>query len=1689
MKKLNIPLILKASLVGDAIKLSEDISTRLPIEKFILSGKLQLNSKTLPALKELIGAQNLQALIERNFDDIDYSAAQPMPLASSKEVTVSSSKPKKLDFSGFNMNRDEVVNDPVAPKGHDFVAETPKEGLSKNEPMEIVDSAKETPKEPSATASFFEKMMQSQKTIPSTGKAQPQDAQSKVAEGNDKTVFKYESDIKSATQVLGAYASGSISKNDKVMVKRILGYQGLHKHRLVVEHAFNPSAKSLMLLGNANYSKELIADLSPKILASYDSVQDVLKDVYFQLPEELKESLLGYFSEMEDKDILVTQAHDLSFVRELSENSNNNIFIQSVNPLNETLIDTVCPSANIASPGSSISQEGFDCGIGFIHKDDAINVTTDSYENSYLREDEKGLLRACKGLKKGSRSIMIAPSELSNDSRSAFHQALYQDNSIEKIVRLPRGVSQDPLDVFFIIKEPEQDLSVKISDKLVSVNGKLISDEKELSVIKTSSQAGFNQFIHYQTDSYQSDTFNIQKAVEAGFLAPNTEGALKERHFKSYREDSFYETKGGLYQAHNGVLVEVKQGIATNRVKQFIVLSKALNNLYKAQKKQIGVDKAFKTLNDEYDAFVSKFGPISLRKNERPLASDPRYTQLLVLEDIKTDKKTGEEFIEKTSVFTKPVFNGESSYTNRQNIALTANQYFEINANFNMNDIASIVKASVQEVTDYLIENQVVFKVGDEFIHKDIYLTGDVSQKLEQAQELAKYDNSYHRNVMALQEVMPEAIPFDDVFFSIGSHWMPKNIIEGFLNSNFPDSNKPITIEQNPLNLSWSFNQEHSAYLRLNQVFSSKYSFSGKTGLDVLMTALNGLSTNIFKDKSIDVEKTEEFKQKVAQMQEDFKAFIDSSKVDKAQLEETYNDIFNSYKKIEFNSVMKTLPGMNVAIQLRPHQMSAAQMSVTVGNTLYAHDAGSGKTFTQVVSALLRAKNSKTNGNSIIAVPNHMPRQMLREALLLFPEMNILNITGEMLKDPEKLLRKVNDYPWDAFIVKHSELSKIGVPSGFEKKQLIAEIEKLKSIVHYYSRHEKISKDFVVSLKKLEKRLSTVNEEMALKPAGEVDVNLETLNVETIVVDEAHNFKNLEIRNPTGNMIDTINGSIRAYELKNMVDFIYARNRDDVGIIFATGTPISNSLLEIFNLHQYLQPKLLKKLGLDNIKNWADTFLEIKTDYEPDATGQNFVLRNRYVLKNIPELMNILSTVMNVVTIADAGIEVPDHKMVYENIEMDDKQKEIAASLVERMEKIMKKQVKNKVDNKLKIISDGRKLALSADMILSEDGAPKMSPKLRKSCENIFAECQKSQDTLGAQLVFCDLGTPSGFPGGNSIYDVIKNGLIEMGMKPAEIAFIHDAKKDADKDRLFAKVREGSVRVLIGSTAKMGEGTNVQERLVASHDIDPPWRPKDVIQRRRRTVRQGNTNDLVTLYVYTTGNSFDAYAWATLDAKNKAFGHIMSGKVTQRSFELDIDPSFAETYALVTGNPLLIEKSKLENELITLNAKKSNVERQYNNFNRAIHLNTNSIKENEVVISRLSSINFNTSSAKGWTIDGVESTRQDVLKKRHQTICFNGMQVVFNNDDKIWTLGGFDFKRPADIEKQMDFDYQDKLKVLEQSIKDLRLSTKSLEEELQAVDATIYDVRFAELIEQVDALEAEIDGLTNTDSSSPGMNK
>lgn len=1443
-------------------------------------------------------------------------------------------------------------------------------------------------------------------------------------------------------------------------------------NRLIRDFVFKPTSLNKDLVAKqSGLNDSSLEELTSLIQEFYKNDKEMLFDNFFTLSQGEKDLLMEKASQLKDKNILINGAFELgfwkAFVEALSEH--NDVTVKTNTKLTCKLSEQwFDDNVKIIKPEESLPKKIYEFSVLVPSINDSIQAKDKDLNNSFLREDEYQWIQSFNAMIESGEAISIVPSEIISEKRQVFLDRFNQSIDLKHIaVRMPLSSDDTSRDVI-ISGSAGQSLS---QNHLLTVTGEKLQniEAKEVTAFTEINQ---NQYLQYKIPAYTDDSVDTHSLINALRHAESelsdlisTNDETKGSH--QYIEDTFYdlgEGEVGLYQYGK---MNPLSGVNKKRASAFISLKEAFQSTLSVQKSttdEAEIKHSLQELKEVYEQFKKDFGALNLRKNERPLSIDPLFNNLSILERPVTNEEGNVEYVA-SDFFESSVFSPVEKPTEPVELAL---YYFEQYGFFDFEKLEPETGLSKNALTELLISEGIAYLDGNTLTHRDVYLSGDVGEKLNQAIELSKEDNRYSHNVTALKSVIPKNIDFKDIYFEMGSYWLHERMINDFLSEEIGEK---VQVQKNLINQAWSIHPDSIKALNQSVAFKAKYSASEKNAETVLLTALNQLTTVIKDKQGVNIDATEDFKNRVEQIKADFKEFVSDTPQYRLQIEEDYNRLFNAYKKTDFTARFSTIEGMNKGISLRPHQISNAQKSIHFGSSLYAHDAGSGKTFTQVTSAMLQSRIYQSP--TLMAVPNHMPRQMMREALELFPEARILYLDNAILKDHDNLMRKVNSLDYDIFIVKHDSLNRyLTVPTRFAETQLNKQKHEMISMLDYFEGDRRVQSDLESGINRINKSLQKIKSNAKL--------SIEELGVKAIVVDEAHNFKNLGIPEPTGNMLEQISGSDRADSLKLMIEYIHQLHKDgmDKAVVFATGTPVSNSLLEIFNLQKYLQPSLIKKLGLHSIKNWSDTFLDISIQYEPDEAGQNMVAKSRYTLKNIPELISILSNVMSVVTLEDAGIKVPDSQVIYENCDLNEEQKGVLADLILRLDAVKKKSVPPKIDNKLKIISDSRKMALSPGLIKDENGfsLPNISPKLEKVCENVFSEYQKSESILGTQLVFCDLGTPAGFAKGESVYDIIKNNLIEKGMPTEQIAFIHDPKNDKEKEMLFESVREGHVRVLIGSTAKMGEGTNVQKRLVASHDVDPPWRPKDIIQRRRRTVRQGNMNEEVRLYVYTTKNSFDSYAWSKLDGKNKAFSYIMSGKAVSRSFELDLDPSFAETYAIVSGREELIEASKLETQLITVNAQKKGLEKRYDTLNSQIKLNQEGLSNNAKNIIKAQKIVESETLEKGWSVNGAPSTRQDVLKNRKEAIFYNGAQVTYSQSEKQWSIGGFDFKRPVDIEKQFTLSKNELIDESNEAIEYLRSSIEALKVEISEINLNQFYEEIKRLNQEHESLMCQIHG-------------
>ena len=837
----------------------------------------------------------------------------------------------------------------------------------------------------------------------------------------------------------------------------------------------------------------------------------------------------------------------------------------------------------------------------------------------------------------------------------------------------------------------------------------------------------------------------------------------------------------------------------------------------------------------------------------------------------------------------------------------------------------------------------IIFKIPneDKYVAADEYLSGNVREKLKIAEQALLNDYSYQINVDRLKEVVPKDLSASEIGIKLGAIWIPTDIVRQFMFEllDTPSYNRyDIKVRYNDFTSEWYIDNKSSD--RSNVKAYSTYGTGRINAYKIIEQTLNLKDVKIF-DTIIDEEgrKQRVLNKKetaIAQAKQDSikQAFLDWVWQDPERREELtrlYNDRFNSIRPREYDGSHLNFVGMNPEIKLRPHQVNAIAHVLYGDNILLAHEVGAGKTFEMVASAM-ESKRLGLCNKSLFVVPNHIIEQFASEFLQLYPSANILVATKKDFetKNRKKFCSRIATGDYDAIIIGHSQFEKIPMSIERQREQLEQQISDILKGIDMAKRER--GENFTIKqLEKSRRILENKLEKLNAQDRKDDVVTFEELGIDKLFVDEAHNYKNLFLYTKMRNV-----GGIAQTEAQKSSDlFMKCRYLDEItngkGTVFATGTPVSNSMVELYTMQRYLQYDGLRNQGLEHFDNWASTFGETVTAIELAPEGTGYRSKTRFAkFHNLPELMALFKEVADIQTADTLNLptpEVENHNIVVKPSEI---QKDMVKELGERAERIRNGSVDASIDNMLKITNEGRKLALDQRLInpLLEDAD---TSKVKTCVDNIYDIYTKGQDNKLTQLVFCDLSTPKdnkGFEqdGFLDAYNDIKKKLIEKGIPDNEIAFIHEADSEVKKKELFSKVRTGDVRVLIGSTQKMGAGTNVQDRLIALHHLDCPWRPSDLTQRNGRMIRQGNQNDKVHVYSYVTEGTFDAYLYQLVEQKQKFISQIMTSKTSMRTME-DIDEkalSYGEIKALATGNPKILEKTNLDSEVAKLKLIKQN---------------------------------------------------------------------------------------------------------------------------------------------------------------------
>ena len=1006
---------------------------------------------------------------------------------------------------------------------------------------------------------------------------------------------------------------------------------------------------------------------------------------------------------------------------------------------------------------------------------------------------------------------------------------------------------------------------------------------------------------------------------------------------------SFTVADGKIYYRQNSRMNPVDvSATAENRIKGMIKIRDCVRELIRLQTDDFS-DSSIKSEQDKlnyiYDSFTKKYGLLNSRANRLVFSDDSSYCLLCSLEIIGENgelKRKADMFTKRTI---KPHVKVTAVSTASEALAVSIGEKARVDMPF----MCELTGKSEQEIFEELkgvifLNPEYTSEYGHEekYLTSDEYLSGNVRQKLELAKRTAKlYPEDYNINVEMLEKVQPQDLSASEISVRLGATWLPPDDVQNFI----------FELLQTPRYAQWNikvhyseytaeWNIENKNYDKSNVMANSTYGTERVNAYKIIEETLNLKDVRIFdyvedvngnKKPVLNKKETAIAQGKQEMIKQAFQDWIWKDPERRERLVRKYNDLFNSMRAREYDGSHITFSGMNPEISLRPHQINAVARIMYGGNSLLAHVVGAGKTF-EIVAAAQESKRLGLCNKSLIVVPNHLTEQWASEYLQLYPSANILVATKKDFetKNRKKFCARIATGDYDAVIIGHSQFEKIPVSIERQQYMLQKQIDEITDGITQVkaNRGERFT---IKQLEKTKKSLQVKLDKLNDQSRKDDVVTFEELGVDRLFVDEAHNFKNLFLYTKMRNV-----GGIAQTEAQKSSDlFMKCRYLDEVtgskGVIFATGTPVSNSMVELYTMQRYLQYETLAERNLQHFDAWASTFGETVTAIELAPEGTGYRSKTRFAkFYNLPELMMMFRQVADIQTADMLNLPVP--KAVYHNIAVKptDIQKELVASLSERAEKVRKKMVDSSVDNMLLITNDGRKLAL--DQRLTNEMLPDdPNSKVSACVNNVYEIWEKTSEQRSTQLIFCDLSTPHN-DGRFNVYDDIRKKLISKGVPENEIAFIHDADSEAKKKELFSKVRTGKVRVLIGSTAKMGAGTNVQQKLIAIHHTDCPWRPADLQQREGRIIRQGNENPEVNIYSYVTEETFDAYLYQLVENKQKFIGQIMTSKSPVRSAE-DVDEqalSYAEIKALATGNPYIKEKMDLDVAVSKLKLLKQN---------------------------------------------------------------------------------------------------------------------------------------------------------------------
>ena len=992
-----------------------------------------------------------------------------------------------------------------------------------------------------------------------------------------------------------------------------------------------------------------------------------------------------------------------------------------------------------------------------------------------------------------------------------------------------------------------------------------------------------------------------------------------------------------IYYRENSVMNKMELPVVTGeRVRGMVAIRDATNRLLERQLEECSDEEVASLqaeLNQVYDSFTAKYGLLSSNANKRAFSMDSSYCLLTSLEFL--DEKG--ELKRKADIFTKRTIRRAEPVTSvdtaSEALAVSIGEKAKVDIPYMMELTGKTEEEVTEELTGVIFKNPLT----DKWEPSDEYLSGNVREKLNIARQFAENHPEYMINVQALERVQPKDLDASEIEARLGTTWISPDYITEFMAETFHTPRQHINYERIKVQYAevtgqWNIKGKNVDSSN-NPLSTATYGTQRANAYRLLEDALNLRDTKIYdtihdangEHRVLNRKETTLAQQKQELIREEFKEWIFKDMRRRETLCKIYNERFNSIRPREYDGSHIQFVGMNPEIKLMEHQKNAVAHILYGNNTLLAHCVGAGKTF-QMIAAGMESKRLGLAQKNLYVVPNHLLEQWGSDFLRLYPGANILVATKKDFEpaNRKRFCSRIATGDYDAVIIAHSQFEKI--PLSRERQIALLKDQIADITFSIEAAKEEAGQQYTVKqMEKTKKTLKAKLEKLNDQTRKDDVVTFEQLGIDRLFVDESHNYKNLFLYTKMRNVA----GISQTDAQKSSDMFMKCRYMDEItggkGITFATGTPVSNSMTELYTIMRYLQYDTLMNMGMGHFDSWAATFGETVTAIELSPEGTGYRAKTRFArFFNLPELISIFKEAADIQTADMLNLPVPEAEYINEVLKPSEEQKEMVEAFSERAEKVRGGAVDPRVDNMLKITNDGRKCAL--DQRLLNDMLPDAGESKVNACvENAFQVWEDGKDTQATQLIFCDLSTPKN-DGTFNVYDDVRNKLVERGIPKEEIAFIHEYNTEVRKAELFAKVRAGQVRILMGSTPKLGAGTNVQDRLLALHHLDCPWKPSDLEQQEGRILRQGNQNDKVKIFRYVTENTFDSYMWQILENKQKFISQIMTSKSPVRACE-DVDDtalSYAEIKALATGNEYIKEKMDLDVQVSKLKLLKAN---------------------------------------------------------------------------------------------------------------------------------------------------------------------